>query len=119
MIDVRKGDLLWLIASGKLCEMSGNKANKGYLVELFFVERVIPETLGRFKYAIEAMPKRAYAIDPPMSADEWFRPWGMDAGKPIGSIRQSPWVLEEHFVDALKKLLKKHDANLFSKIFEG
>jgi hypothetical protein len=119
LVDVKKGDHLWLIVSGENCNgiVSNAVPAAGYLAEIFTVDRRVVDDDGWYRYLIEGREDACIDIDPPLNVDSELRALSKKPNKHVGMRCQTPRVMEPLTVDAMKKRLKQQHPREHEQLF--
>jgi hypothetical protein len=119
------GDLLWLFPDGLKCMNKLDEdewpadvvENLGYLAEVFTVRGILPKKVGEDELFVQGTPKGCIRLIPPILIDDIVRPAGREVDRPIGSLRQGAWRLQDEMADQLCVRLRREAASVYELLF--
>jgi hypothetical protein len=125
LADAIAGDLLWLFTSGLKCMdkldeeewPAAVSENLAYLAEVFTVREVVSEKVGEYDLCVHGATKRCVRLVPPIAVDDIVRPAGRGVDRPIGSLRQGAWRLQDEMADQLCGRLRREAADEYELLF--
>jgi hypothetical protein len=121
LTEVKKGDRLWLIASGENCKecVSSPVTGAGYLAEIFTVDHTVIDDDGYYRFTIWGDEDRCVDIDPPLAVDAHLKAISKNPTKHVGMRCQTPRIMQPLTVDAMKKQLKQRYPNQYPALFDS